>query len=54
VRQIVEINLPRPRHLDIKHDADFRELERTVWDLIESGHGAGAVDVAPISRRTDQ
>jgi NitT/TauT family transport system ATP-binding protein len=59
VRQIIEIDLPRPRRLDIKHDADFRELERTVWDLIESdpipsGTSARATDVAPISRRTDQ
>ncbi|MFC4943009.1 ABC transporter ATP-binding protein [Pseudonocardia sp. GCM10023141] len=58
VRKIVEIELSRPRHLDVKHTAEFRELERTVWDLIESGHGAGAAAEtgggAPTPRRTVQ
>jgi hypothetical protein len=33
----VPIDLPRPRLLDVKHSARFRELEQTVWSLIESG-----------------
>ena len=63
VREIVPIDLPRPRRLDVKHTAAFRELERTVWDLIETGrtetaHSASAyidagppgVDPAPVER----
>jgi NitT/TauT family transport system ATP-binding protein len=37
VREIVPVDLPRPRLLSVKHSTRFRELERTVWSLIESG-----------------
>ena len=36
VREIVPIDLPRPRRLAVKHSPRFRELEQTVWNLIES------------------
>lgn len=36
IREIVPVDLPRPRRLDIKHSAGFRELERRIWDLIDS------------------
>jgi NitT/TauT family transport system ATP-binding protein len=36
VREIVPIDLPRPRLLAVKRSARFRELEQTVWNLIES------------------
>jgi hypothetical protein len=32
----VPIDLPRPRLLTVKHSPRFRELEQTVWNLIES------------------
>ena len=58
VREIVPIDLPRPRRLDVKHTAAFRELERTVWDLIETAQietadldaGSPVVDPAPVER----
>ncbi|MCW2898002.1 MAG: nitrate transporter ATPase [Streptosporangiaceae bacterium] len=37
IREIVTIDLPRPRHLDMKHSREFQELERKVWGLIDSG-----------------
>jgi NitT/TauT family transport system ATP-binding protein len=42
VREIVTIDLPRPRDLDMKHSPKFQELERTVWGLIEAGGGPAA------------
>ena len=55
VKEIVTIDLPRPRPLSLKRDAKFLALEDHVWDLIEeearkggffrSSHG-GTEDVA--------
>ena len=35
VKEIMEIDLPRPRKLGIKRDVKFLEYERLVWNLIE-------------------
>jgi NitT/TauT family transport system ATP-binding protein len=37
IREIVPIDLPRPRDLDMKHSREFQDLERKVWGLIDSG-----------------
>jgi NitT/TauT family transport system ATP-binding protein len=36
VRSIVDIDLPRPRSLDVKHTAHFAELVDQLWGLIKS------------------
>jgi NitT/TauT family transport system ATP-binding protein len=56
IREIVPVDLPRPRRLDVKHSAEFRDLERTVWNLIESeGVDAGPRGGAgPILERETQ
>jgi NitT/TauT family transport system ATP-binding protein len=38
IREIVPIDLPRPRALDVKHSAEFSALERHVWSLIDSAN----------------
>ncbi len=35
VKEIMEIDLPRPRKLGIKRDVKFLEYEKLVWNLIE-------------------
>ena len=35
VKEIIHINLPRPRKLGIKRDLKFLEYEKFVWNLIE-------------------
>lgn len=35
VREIVEVDLPRPRSLDIKHTTHFTELVDRLWQLIK-------------------
>lgn len=36
IREIVTVDLPRPRDLTIKHTAAFQELESRIWRLIEA------------------
>jgi NitT/TauT family transport system ATP-binding protein len=35
IKDIVEVDLPATRTLDVKHQASFVELERRIWRLIE-------------------
>jgi NitT/TauT family transport system ATP-binding protein len=35
VKEIIDIDLPRARTLDLKLQAPFVELERRIWRLIE-------------------
>lgn len=43
VREIVPVDLPRPRDLTVKHTLEFQQLEQRVWKLIETG----GTDVVP-------
>jgi NitT/TauT family transport system ATP-binding protein len=36
VKEILDINLPRPRHLNIKTETQFLDYERRIWNIIES------------------
>ena len=36
IREIIPIDLPRPRNLDIKRTAEFASLVKRLWDLIKS------------------
>lgn len=38
IKEIIPIDLPRPRDLDVKHSAEFQRLEQRVWGLIESAN----------------
>jgi NitT/TauT family transport system ATP-binding protein len=35
IREIVKVNLPRPRLLSIKRNKDFLDLADHVWDIIQ-------------------
>jgi NitT/TauT family transport system ATP-binding protein len=39
----IDVDLPRPRSLQIKRGAKFQGLVDEVWNLIAESHGAGAV-----------
>jgi NitT/TauT family transport system ATP-binding protein len=43
IREIVPIDLPRPRTLDMKHSPEFQKLERTVWGLIDAGNPSASM-----------
>jgi hypothetical protein len=42
VRDVVEIDIPRPRSLRLKRDARFHALEDRIWGLIHGQDGAPA------------
>jgi NitT/TauT family transport system ATP-binding protein len=47
VKEIIDIDLPHTRTLDLKHETAFIELERRVWRLIEQeAWAAGMMTVA--------
>jgi NitT/TauT family transport system ATP-binding protein len=56
IREIVTIDLPRPRDLGIKHSTEFQELEQRVWKLIDSGGADGNRPAAdqPFHRKAQQ
>ncbi len=35
IKEIITVDLPGTRTLDVKHDARFVDLERRIWRLIE-------------------
>jgi len=35
IKEVIDVDLPAPRTLDLKHQPAFQELERRVWRLIE-------------------
>jgi NitT/TauT family transport system ATP-binding protein len=47
VKQIVPVNLPRPRELAVKRQPEFLELEDQIWSLIEEEVMTAAVAVTP-------
>jgi NitT/TauT family transport system ATP-binding protein len=36
VKEMIQVNLARPRSLAIKDDPDFVRLRRHIWDLLET------------------
>ena len=36
VKEVIPVNLPRPRSLEIKDDSDFVHLRRHIWDLLQN------------------
>ncbi|MGG0717011.1 hypothetical protein ABE096_05330 [Robertmurraya massiliosenegalensis] len=35
IKEIINVNIPRPRGLEVKESAEFGRLRRHLWELLE-------------------
>ncbi len=36
IKQIINIDLPRPRHLDLKYENKFNDYKSQIWNLLKT------------------